>query len=60
MSFIKFKFFLSLSFFSFQAAKFVSYGRSRARGQATATVEAMLSNYVVSHMGSQKFFILNV
>ena len=33
-----------------------AYGSSQARGQATATAEAMPSNYVVSHTGSPIFY----
>ena len=50
--------FLFLSFFFFLVAVPVAYGSSQARGQATATVEATPSSYVVSHMGSPVFVFL--
>ena len=43
---------LSFFFLFQQVAAPVVYGSSQARGQATATVEAMPSSYVVSHTGS--------
>ena len=49
-------------FFFKQVATPATYGSSRARGQATATAEAMPSSYVVSHkfvcVLLQSFFLL--
>ena len=51
---------VSKKIFFKQVASPVACGSSQVRGQATATVEATPSTYVVSHMGSLVSILLTL